>query len=59
MVMKLRLEIKTRSQRYDINTPRARDGPKYTKYKICLNMMMVICIRKHVNTFSVYEEILY
>ena len=26
--------MKKRSQRYDINRPRLRPGPRYTKYKI-------------------------
>ena len=30
---------------YDISRPRPRHGPKYTKYKICLSIMMVICIK--------------
>ena len=29
--MKMRLKIKNRSRRYDINTPRRRQGHKYTK----------------------------
>ena len=33
-------------QRYDINRPRPIDGPRYTKYKMCPSIMMVICIKK-------------
>ena len=44
MAMKIRLNMKNRSSRYDINRPRCRHGHKYTKYKICLHTMMVICI---------------
>ena len=33
-------------QRYDINRPRPIDGPKYTKYKMCPSIMMVICIKQ-------------
>ena len=29
----MRLKMKKRSQRYDINRPRLKHGPKYTKYK--------------------------
>ena len=36
MVVKMRLKIENRSQRYDINRPMPRHGQKYTKYKICL-----------------------
>ena len=47
MGIKIRLEMKNRSQRYDINRPRSR--VKYTKYKMCPNIMMLICIKKHLN----------
>ena len=30
----MRLKMKNRSQKYDINRPRPRHGHKYTKYKI-------------------------
>ena len=46
MTMKMRLKMKNRSQRYDIYRPRPRHGHKYTKYKMCLNTM-VICIKQH------------
>ena len=39
--MKMRLKKKNRSQRYDINRPRSRHGHKYTKYEICLSMIMI------------------
>ena len=41
IIMKMRLKIKTESQRYDINSTRPRHGHKCTEYKICLSMMMV------------------
>ena len=41
--------MKNRLQRYNINRPRPRNGHKYTKYKMCLGIMMVICIKKHVS----------
>ena len=49
MAMKTRLKTKKRSQRYDINRPNPRHGHKYTKYKISINMMMVICVKQHVS----------
>ena len=49
MAKKMRLKMKNRSSRYDINKPRRRHGHKYTKYKICLNIMMVISIRQHLS----------
>ena len=39
--------MKKRSQRYNINRPRLRQGHKYTKYKICLSIKMVICIKQN------------
>ena len=47
MTMKLRLKKKNRSQRYDINRPSPRYGHKYTKCKMCLSIMMVLCIKQH------------
>ena len=35
-------EIKNRRHRYDINRTRSRHGYEYTKYKMCLSMMMDI-----------------
>ena len=49
MTMEMRLNMKSRSSRYDINRPRRRHGHKYTKYKICLDTMMVICIKQHLS----------
>ena len=47
--MKMRLKMKNRSQRYDRNRPRSRHGPKYTKYKMCLSIMMVICTKHYLS----------
>ena len=47
MAMKMRLKIKNRLPRYDINRHRPRHEYKYTKYKMCLSIMMVICIKQH------------
>ena len=49
MAIKMRLKIKNRSQKYDINRTRSRYGQKYTKYKICLGMMMIICMKQHLS----------
>ena len=43
--MKIEMKMKRRSHRYDIIGPRSRDGQKYSKYKTCLSIMMVICIK--------------
>ena len=49
MTMKMRLKIKIRLHRYDINRPRSRHGDKYSKYKICLSIMMAVCIKQHLS----------
>ena len=35
--------MKNRSHRYDINRTRSRHDYKYTKYKMYLSMMMIMC----------------
>ena len=40
---------KNRLSRYDVNRTRRRHDHKYTKYKICLDIMMVICIKQHLS----------
>ena len=52
MVKKMGLKIKHRSLRYDINRPKPRHGSKYTKYKMCLSIMMVICIKQHLSNMK-------
>ena len=49
MTMKMRLTMKNRSCRYDINRTRRRHGHKYTKYKISLDIMSVIGIKQHLS----------
>ena len=45
----MKLKMKHRSQRYDANRPMTRHRQKYTKYKMCLSIMMVICIKQHLS----------
>ena len=47
MTMKMRLKMKNRSHRYDINGSTPWHGHKYAKYKMCQSIMMVICIKQH------------
>ena len=49
MTMKMSRKLKNKSHRYDINRPRSRHGHKHTKYKMCLSIMMVICIKQHLS----------
>ena len=57
--MKMRLRVKNRSHRYDINRLRTRHGHKYTKYKMCLSVVMVICINQHLSNIwsSIYVKV--
>ena len=51
------MKMKNRPHRCDINRPRSRHGHKYSKYKKCLTMMMLICIKQHLsNIWSSIEE---
>ena len=50
--------MKNKLQRYDINSLRLRHGHKYRKYKVCLSIMMIICIKQHLsNIWSWIHEI--
>ena len=49
VTMKMRLKMKNRLHRYDINGPRPGLRDKYTKYKISLTTMMVICVKQHLS----------
>ena len=47
------MKMKNRSQRYNINRPASRHVHKYSKYKKCLSMMMLLSIKQHLsNTWS-------
>ena len=37
------------SHRYDINRTRPRHGHKYTEYKTCTSMMIVMCNKQHLS----------
>ena len=45
--MKMKIKMKNRSHRHDINRPSSRRAHKYSKYKKCLTMMMLIYIKQH------------
>ena len=44
--------MKDGSHRCDINRTRSRHGHKYTKNKMCLSMMMVMCSKQHVSNIG-------
>ena len=45
----MRMKMNNRSLRYDINRTRSRHGYEYTKCKMCLSMMMVMCNKQHLS----------
>ena len=49
IILKMKMKKKNRSHRYDIKKPRSRHGHKYSKYKTCLGMIMIICIKQHLS----------
>ena len=59
ILMKMTMKMKNRSQRFDINKPRPRHGYKYTRYKKCLSMMMLIFINHTHREKTVFYSIHY
>ena len=59
MTFKMRLKLKNRLQTYDINRPGPLHGHKYPKYKICLSLMTVTCIKQHLSNIlsSIHEKV--
>ena len=49
MAVKMKMKMKNRSHRSDINRPMSRHGHKYSKYKTCRCMMMLPCIKQHLS----------
>ena len=48
--MTVKMKMKKRLHRYGINKPRSsRHGNKYSKYKKCLSMMILVCIKQHLS----------
>ena len=51
------MKIKRRSHRYNINGLSSRHRYKHSKYKICLSVMMLLCIKQHLtNTRSSIQD---
>ena len=51
--------MKNRTHKYEINRPRHRHGHKYVKYKMCLIIIMIICIKQHRTIIgsSIHEKV--
>ena len=45
----MKMKMKSRSHRYDINRPISRHEHKHSKYNKCLTMMKLICIKQHLS----------
>ena len=45
----MKMKMKNRSHRYNINRLRSRHGHKYSIYKKCLSMMVLLCIKEHLS----------
>ena len=46
IIMKINMKMKHRPDKYNINRPRYRHGHKYSKYKKCLSIMVLTCIKQ-------------
>ena len=44
IITKMKVKVKNRLHRHDMNRPSSSNGQKYSKYKRYLTMMMLICI---------------
>ena len=53
------MKMKKGSHRYNINRPTSRNGHKDSKYKTCLTIMMLICIKQHLNNIwsSIHKQV--
>ena len=47
-LIRIRLKMKNRSHRYNINRPKPRHGQRHTKYKMFQDNL-VTCIKQHLN----------
>ena len=49
IIIKMRVKMKNRSHRCDINRTRPRHGYEYTKYKMRFSMMIAMCNKQKLN----------
>ena len=52
IIIKIKTKLKNRSHRYDINSHRSRHGHECSKYKKCLTMVMLVCIKQHLSNIE-------
>ena len=55
----MRLKMKNRSHRCDINRPRPRHERKYTEYKMCFSIMMATSVKQNPSNIwsSIHEKV--
>ena len=49
IIMKMKIKMKNGLHKHNINRPTSRHEHKYSKYKICLSMIMLKCIKQHLS----------
>ena len=49
IIMEMKMKKKNRSHKHDVNRPRFKHGHKCSKYKKCLSMIMLVCIKQHLS----------
>ena len=59
ILIKMKMKEKNRSNRCDIKRPRSRLGHKYSKYKMCLSVIMLLFIKQHLGNIwsSIHEKV--
>ena len=55
----MKMKMKNTSRKYDKNRPRCSHERKYSKYKKCISMIMLMLIKQDLNNIwsSVYEKV--
>ena len=58
-IIKMKMKMKNTSHKYNINRATLRHRYKYSKYKMCLSLMMIICVNQHLHNIwsSINEKI--
>ena len=59
ILMKMNIEKEYTLHRYHLNRTRPLHGYRHTKYKTCLTIMVLICIRQHLSNIwsSIHETL--
>ena len=59
-IIRMKMKMKNRSHRHDINRPRLKHRHRNRKYRKCLRIMMVICIKQHISNIcsSSHENVM-